>query len=132
MLKSVLLLKSGNEFSQVSYFQTYIYTFFNMKNINRAVIEFSMNFVPNSYCSRRVFSRVRVPKPMSMAKSHGSSLNQKGTFLVTLIFPSGMVKVKSRLQSIPQQLGGGTQFTMCRIAGGRYFLKSKEIGQSTK
>lgn len=89
-----------------------------------------MGHLPNSYCNRRVFNKVRVPNPISMAKSQGSILNQKGIFLVILIFPKGIVNVKSKLQSIPQQFGGCTHLTMCRMAAGRFLWKSKEIGQS--
>lgn len=92
---------------------------------------FKNDSIPYSYVKNFVLSSVIVPNPMSMKKSQGSNLNQKGMFLVTLMSPRGIVKVRSRQQSIPQQLGGSSQFTMCLMPVGIYFLTSNRAGHAT-
>ena len=72
------------------------------------------------------------PNLISSLNSHGSNLNQKGIWYVTILSPSGSLKDKSRQQCKPKQLSVISHCTIFLTLDGKYFCGFIIKGQALK
>jgi hypothetical protein len=72
------------------------------------------------------------PNLISSSNSHGSNLNQKGIWYVTILSPSGSLKDKSRQQCKPKQLSVISHCTIFLTLEGKYFCGFIIKGQALK